>query len=250
MTTINENDVDDPASSARDGRAARPYRIQYAQGDLNFRPVELSDPVPLGRQILTSAGVKALGGFSLFAILPSGDFEDIRLDESFDLRARGAERFVAFQTDRDYKLTLDDDQLEWGKPAINAAALYGLAEVDDDEAVFLEVRGGEDRLIGRDEVIDLTAPGIERFITAPKPGRGKFEITVIYNGLPKSLKVRSADTVATLLTRARELFGSPGGDLILLTEAGQELAPAQTLGQANVGPDARLILRARVVQGG
>lgn len=253
MNTDELLDYDDLGEALREDRALRPargYRIRFAQGDLDFRPLDVPDPLPLGRQILASAGLDPRDGVSLFAILASGDFEDVRLDEPFDLRERGAERFVAFHTDRDYKLTLNDDQLEWGKPAIGGVALYALAKVDDDEAVFLEVRGGEDRLIGRDEVIDLTAPGIERFLTAPKPGRAKFEITVIYNGLPKTLKVRSTDVVATVLTRARELFGSPGGDLILLTEAGQELAPAQTLGQAKVGPDARLILRARVVQGG
>jgi len=108
-------------------------------------------------------------GFSLFAVLEAGDFEDVRLDEPFDLRDRGAERFVAFETDRDYKLTLNDHQLAWGKPAINGNTLYALAKVGVDDVVFLEVRGGEDRLIEPSELIDLTAPGIERFITAPRP---------------------------------------------------------------------------------
>ncbi|WP_244646454.1 multiubiquitin domain-containing protein, partial [Bradyrhizobium campsiandrae] len=42
-------------------------------------------------------------GYSLIAILPSGDFEDVRLNEPFDLRERGAERFIAFQTDRGFQ---------------------------------------------------------------------------------------------------------------------------------------------------
>ncbi|MCP3162544.1 multiubiquitin domain-containing protein [Myxococcus sp. QH3KD-4-1] len=139
--------------------------------------MDVADPVPLGRQILASAGLDPRGGFSLFAILASGDFEDLRLDEPFDLRTRAAERFVAFQTDRDFKLTLDDDQLAWGKPAISGAALYTLAKVGNGQAVFLEVRGGEDRLISPQDLIDLTAPGIERFITGPMPAR-TFEIIV------------------------------------------------------------------------
>ena len=172
MSTDELLEYDDLGEALRERRALRPargYRIRYAQGDLNFRTLDVPDPVPLGRQILVSAGVDPQDGYSLFAILPTGDFEDVRLDEPFDLRKRGAERFVAFQTDRDYKLTLDGDQLAWGKPAINGAALYTLAKVGDDEAVFLEVRGGEDQLIEPDELIDLTAPGIEHFITAPKP---------------------------------------------------------------------------------
>ena len=100
----------------------------------------MADPVPLGRQILASAGLDSQDGYSLFGILPSGDFEDVRLDEPFDLRARGAERFIAFLTDRDYKLTLNNAQLEWGKPVISGAGLHTLAKPGDDEAVFLEVR--------------------------------------------------------------------------------------------------------------
>lgn len=165
-------DHDDIGEAVREGRPLRrahAYRILFAQGDLNFQPLTVKDPVPLGRQILESAGLDPRDGYSLFAILASGDFEDVRLDEPFDLRDRGAERFVGFLTDRDYKLTLNSHQLEWGKPAIKGAALYTLAKVNDDEAVFLEVRGGEDRLIERDDLIDLSTPGIERFITGPKP---------------------------------------------------------------------------------
>ena len=76
----------------REGRALRPargYRIRFAQEDLNFRPLEVTDPMPLGRRILTAAGREPVEGYSLFAILPSGDFEDVRLDEPFDLRGAG-----------------------------------------------------------------------------------------------------------------------------------------------------------------
>ena len=173
-------EYDDVAEALREGRAlrrARQYRIRYAQDDLDFRTLAVSDPVPLGRQILMSAGVDPKAGYSLFAILPTGDFEDVRLDEPFDLRKRGAERFVAFQTDRDYKLTLNGGQLAWGKPAIKGTALYALAKVGAEEAVFLVVPGGKDRLVEPDELVDLTAPGIERFITAPKPVTA-FEIIV------------------------------------------------------------------------
>lgn len=173
MATVDDvPDHGDVSEALREGRAHRSahgYQIEFALGDLNFRAVDMSDPVPLGRQILSSAGVDPRHDFSLFAILASGEFEDVRLDEPFDLRERGAERFVAFETDRDFKLTLNDRQISWGKPAINGGVLYDLAKTGEDEAVFLEVRGGEDRLIERDDLIDLTAPGIEHFITAPQP---------------------------------------------------------------------------------
>ncbi len=180
MTTNGPPASDDTGQAAREGRPPRTtsgYRIQYAEGNLDFRPVDVTDPVPLGRQILDSAGANPRDGYSLFAILPTGDFEDVRLDEPFDLRGHGAERFVAFQTDREFKLTLDDRQLAWGKPAIGGSALYALADVGKGRAVFLKVQGGEDRLIEPEEIIDLTAPVIERFVTGPKPPP-TFEIIV------------------------------------------------------------------------
>ncbi|RCI77186.1 hypothetical protein DNK03_21390 [Brucella anthropi] len=172
MSTQELLEFDDVGDALREGRPLRParvFRFLLAEGDLNFQHRQVTDPVPLGRQLLEAAALDPRQGYSLFAILPSGDFEDVRLNEPFDLRERGAERFIAFETDRDFKLILNDDELRWGKPVISGAVLYGLAKPGDNEAVFLEVQGGEDRLIEHNELLDLTGAGIERFITAPKP---------------------------------------------------------------------------------
>ena len=180
--TENNNDCnyDDVGEAIREGRPLREasrYRFRFAQDNLNFRDLDVIDPVPLGRQILAAADLDAGDGFSLFAILATGDFEDVRMDEPFDLRDRGAERFVAFQTDRIFKLTLKGHELEWGKPALVGSYLYDLAKVGKDEAVYLEVRGGTDKLIDPGDIIDLTVPGIENFIVGPKPVKN-YEITV------------------------------------------------------------------------
>lgn len=160
------------------------YRIRVAQGDLNFRTHDVADPVPLGSQILLAAGLDPEADFSLFAILPSGDFEDVRLDEGFDLRRQGAERFIAFQADRDFKLTLNGHQLEWGKPAISGATLYALAKVTTNEVVYLKARGAEDRLIEPVELVDLAEPGVEHFYSAAKPAP-TYEIIV--NSRPRAV---------------------------------------------------------------
>ena len=188
MNTEELLDYDDLGNALREGRALRPargYRFLLAQGDLNFQSRVVSDPVPLGRQLLEAAALDPRDGYSLIAILPSGDFEDVRLNEPFDLRERGAERFIAFQTDRDFKLTLNDHELLWGKPVISGTVLFGLAKPGEGEAVFLEVPGGEDRLIEHGELIDLVQPGIERFITA----RLTFEIIV--NSRPRTVNART-----------------------------------------------------------
>lgn len=187
MNTEKLLEYDDLGDALREARALRPargYRFLLAQGDLNFQSRQVTDPVPLGRQLLEAAALDPRAGYSLLAILPSGDFEDVRLDEPFDLRQRGAERFIAFLTDREFKLTLNDHELRWGKPVISGAVLYGFATPGEGEGVFLEVPGGEDRLIERGELIDLAEPGIERFITA----RLSFEIIV--NSRPRTVPAR------------------------------------------------------------
>lgn len=153
------------------------YRIQLAVDSLNFQPFTVADPIPLGRQILAAGGLDPRKGYSLFTPLPSGDFEEVRLDEKIDLRAKGAERFIASLTDREFKLTLNGSELKWGRPFIHGTELYGLAKPADGDAVFLEVPGGTDKLIEPAELISLDGSGIERFITAPRP-KPTFEITV------------------------------------------------------------------------
>lgn len=185
MTNHPDSNYDDVGTAIREGRQLRPsgpYRVFIAGADLNFRPILMADPVPLGRQLLASAGLNPEKGYSLFAILTSGDFEDVRLDEPFDLRGRGAERFVTFDTDRTFKFTLNERQLMWGNPDIPGSALYIFGNVGDRDAVFREVRGGSDQLIEPSDVINLSAAGIERFITAPKPST-TYEIKV--NGRPR-----------------------------------------------------------------
>lgn len=182
METEKNIDINGAGGAIREGRGllpARGYRILFAQDNLNFRAIEVSDPMPLGRQILAAAGLSVRDDYSLFAILETGDFEDLHLDEPFDLRGQGAERFVAFQTDRDFKLTVNDSQVAWGKPAIAGTALYALAKPGNNEAVFLVIHGGEDRQIERSEAVDLTAPGVEHFVTASKR---KPRIEIVVNG--------------------------------------------------------------------
>ncbi|KGC09991.1 multiubiquitin family protein [Burkholderia gladioli] len=163
-------DVEDVAAAIREGRSLRPaalYRIVVMDDQLHERHIDLSDPVPTGRQILQASGARPADEYSVYAILTSGDFEDLRLDETYDLRGRGAERFVIFQTDRAFKFTIDDRQLEWGKPSISGCVLKALAGVPPETYdVYLEVRGGgQDILIRDGDLIDLGKPGIERFIT-------------------------------------------------------------------------------------
>lgn len=144
------------------------YGIEVADEKLDFRSFHVDDPKPLGRQILAAAGAYSVEEHSLFAILPDGDFEDVRLDEMFDLRGKGAERFVFFRSDRDFKFEIDGKHLVWGKPVISGTVLRRLADIKTGYDLYLEVRGGQDVKVLDGSLVRLDGPGIERFNTIIK----------------------------------------------------------------------------------
>lgn len=159
----------DVSDAILEGRPLRPgrYRVSFAIDSIDFASVILDDPVPLGRQIQKAGGATPIDAFALFTITNEGDFEDVRPDEEVNLRGRGIHRFIAFSGDPLYRVKLNDSRIVWGKASIPETVLRSLAGIADDEAVFLEVRGGTDRLIPPGSEVDLTGEGVERFITAP-----------------------------------------------------------------------------------
>jgi hypothetical protein len=204
-------DIEDIGDALRDDRplrAARGYRIRFALDSVAFAPLILTDPVPLGRQVLEVAGAIPIEAHSLFFLEPNGDFEDIRLDETIDLRERGAERFIAFSSDRLFRLILDRHQIVWGPPGISETVLRTLAGIGEDMAVYLEVRGGADRLIAEGETVDLTEPGVEAFITAPRPRRYVFFV----NGTRYET---DQEVLTGLQIKARVADWDPSHDLVL-----------------------------------
>lgn len=147
------------------GSANKPFRIRFTTDGVAYRDASIDDPIPVGSQLLTAAGIRDVENYSLFAILPNGELEDIRLGETFDLRAKGAETFAYFESDRSFNFTIENRQMSWGKNLISGKALRNLAGVDARYSIYLEVRGGHDRLIEDHDLVDLAGKGIERFIT-------------------------------------------------------------------------------------
>ncbi|TPG55054.1 multiubiquitin domain-containing protein [Sphingomonas glacialis] len=244
----------DGLTEARDdgierGQATR-YILHFGDGDLNFRPLTFTDPVPLGRQILEAAGIRGVEQVALVALLPSGPMEDVRLGEPLDLRARGIERVIAFRTDILFPAFLQGQELLWGRATITGEELYSLATLDASEMLFIDTPGGTDVPITPDSVINLATPGVERFVAAPRPVPG-FEVTINFNGVLRRLRVKPQERIAEVLAAARPLFGNPGGDLVLVEPAsGRILDPNHTVAEEAIVPDGQLLLRPRAVQGG
>jgi len=153
---------------AGDGQLSRRgFRVSFALNGVDFRTIQLDDPVPTGRQILKAAGKHNVDDHALFVITDDGDFEDVRPDEAVDLRGRAMLRFVAFDTDPLRRFKLNDSRIVWGGSSVPEVVLRSLSGIGTAEAVFLEVRGGTDQLVPVGGMADLTAAGVERFITAP-----------------------------------------------------------------------------------
>lgn len=79
-----------------------------------------------------------------------------------------------------------------------------------------------------------------------------FEVTVLYNGVPKKFEVRPNELVQRLLEQARQAFGPiPNAHLLaLFTQDGVELKDNETIEAAGVKPHDVLLLRPSAVRGG
>jgi Multiubiquitin len=132
------------------------FAVEVGNPDLAFRAIHLAEPMPTARQILDEAGAHPAEDHVALALLPNGDTEALRLDETLDLRGRGIERVIIFKTDRVFRLEVDRREKEWGLAKISGLAIKFLAGVDPAKHdVYQEVRGN-DPLIRDDD--SLTCP--------------------------------------------------------------------------------------------
>lgn len=144
--------------------ANKNFRVQ-----IDDNAYSVADPVITGLQLLETAGKRPSDEYLIFYLLPGGQLEEIRLDETVDLRQRGVERFITWRSDRSFRFMIDGRRFEWGAPLITGLKLKERAGVDPQTyGVWLEVREEEDRPIGDAETVDLQAKGVERFFTGKK----------------------------------------------------------------------------------
>ena len=142
MSEVTErNEIQDLEECAREDRtplAGLRFRVR-----INDNKFVVTDPLITGRQLLDEAGNRPLEDFLIFLKLRNGLLEEIRLDETVDLRKPGVERFLVFKSDRSFRFELDGRRFEWGAARITGLTLKKLADVDLEKyGVWREVRGG------------------------------------------------------------------------------------------------------------
>lgn len=142
-----------------------PYCVLIGDMLSNFRPITVADSVVTGRSLLDLAALHPHEDHALFAQLTDGLLEEIRLEETIDLRV-GVERFLAFRSDRIYRFMLDGREFHWGGRFLSGATVLSLAKADPDSfGLWMKGAEGTERPIGLKELVDLDLPGIEVFVT-------------------------------------------------------------------------------------
>src|SRR5690348_6119342 len=99
-----------------DTRSGCPLRVAHEGFD--SEPATIDDPVPTGAQLLHAAGRHPAADHLIFQLLPDGALEEIRPEETVDLRAPGCERFITFRSDRSFRLHVDEQARDWGLRAV------------------------------------------------------------------------------------------------------------------------------------
>jgi Multiubiquitin len=151
-----------PEAALERGQAR--HMIDVADQKLTFRSVPIEDLTPTGAQLAAATGFKPVQQATVLHVLANGELEDIRPDETVDLR-HGDGRFIIVESDRIYRFTLDGEQLDWPCRIISGGVLRKLGQVPDDKEIYLECGDERDRLIRNHDLVDLDAPGVERFAT-------------------------------------------------------------------------------------
>ncbi len=151
-----------PEAALERGQAR--HMIEVADQTLTFRSVPVEDLAATGAQLAAAAGFRDVQQAAVLHVLANGELEDIRPDETVDLR-HGDGRFIIVESDRIYWFTLNGERFDWPRQIISGGSLRKLGQVPDDQEIFLERRDEPDRLIKNHDLVNLDAPGVERFVT-------------------------------------------------------------------------------------
>jgi hypothetical protein len=90
---------------------------------------------------------------------------DEGLEELVEIEEYGAKN-VKPPKAKTYRIRIDKKKFDIPKPQITGRELLGLAEKDATRcAIRQKLHGGQVKTVGPDELVDLTAAGVERFMT-------------------------------------------------------------------------------------
>lgn len=196
-------------------RGQNRHHIEIADATLTFRSVPIADLTPTGARLAAAAGFKPAQQVSVLQLLSNGDLEDVRPDETVDLRHADG-RFVIVESDRSYRLTIDGQRFDWPCRVVSGGLLRKLGRVPADKGIFFEQGETADLAIGPEDLVDLDAAGVESFVTRIKYWKLNVQGVILDVDTP-TIGVRDAI--------ARAGFNPDQGWQIFLKVAGQPKRP-------------------------
>nr|WP_181154998.1 multiubiquitin domain-containing protein [Burkholderia multivorans] len=129
--------------------------------DFAFRAAYLPRSAATGRGIASAAHVASIEDASVLLFGEDGTLEDVGLDRVLEI-SPGA-RFIVVDADASYRIRINGGRFDWPCRVISGAQVRVLGEIPHEQSLFLERIDEADREIGRRELIDLAAPGVEVF---------------------------------------------------------------------------------------
>lgn len=139
-----------------------PSLFKFIVNDVEY---STNDQIISGREIRTAANLAPPSEFVLIE-LGTRTSRSIGLEEKADLSADGTARFISFEGDRVYSLTVNERGYEWGRPTISALEIRRYASIPDSDDLFLD--SDADKPIKFDGDVKLVRKGTERVISKPK----------------------------------------------------------------------------------
>lgn len=206
--------------SEHSNRASQYGRIIAIDEQFRERQCTLNDDKVTGTQMAMGAGFLSQDEVIVMQQLKSGALEEIRPEELVDISHPGIERFFIMESDATYRLFLDELKFEWPKVKVGPSILRKLACKSDDFEIIQQLEDAPDRVLEEHDLIDLSGPKTERFITRP----ASKNVTVYYGETEFKLP-RGAYTTESLST----IFKVEVGYLLDLLVDGKlvELKPGQ-----------------------
>lgn len=147
----------------------------------------IDKPNPTGRELLGKLGRDPESFFLVFRIAGEPD-EVVELDEPFDLSAPGTEEFILVTRDRHFTIQIDESSYRVKGPLVLGQQLFDLVEKDPATHFLTQILVGvDDIVVGPEDRIDLSKPGVERFTVVAKP----FDCEVIVNTRPRRVTTQT-----------------------------------------------------------
>lgn len=162
---------EDIALSRREGRPLRlahHYLIEVLDPDWHGTAIEITDPVPTGRQILTAAGKNPAEQYMLLMVDEKGVLTEVNLEDQVDVYNQGVEQFIFFESDRLFYASLNGQRFPWGQSHIRESVLRKIGKIPDNCSIWLEHQNRPDELLEEGQSVNLDEPGLEKLYTRQK----------------------------------------------------------------------------------